>query len=236
MRIIAKKNIFVALGLVLLLAAGLYWYFNQPQANSQAYNFVLLDDKSQLILSEDTNETDAAGKAEYRKRLKDWQDKVSQAVAGVDQLEVYYANMAQYYRYLGEYQKSYDSYLMALGYKNDNRIIWTGLADTLVKMHAYKSAEASYREALRLVPGAEDTIVKLAGLYDLLGEKDKVRKTYEEAMVSLVQQNVVLYSYARWLEDNNDISGAIRVYTELKKRNAENADAIGRIIDKLQKL
>jgi len=233
MRLNNKKIIILFIFILGFSVAGvLYWarFYNDKQEDNKI--FIIKDDKSLILWQDEPKNLTQDSKTVYEQRIEEIKKDLENAVLGVDEMYVYYSNMALYQSYLGQYRQSYDNYLKAIEYKPENRVLWVGLADLLVLMNAPKSAEEAYLKALELNIGAEDTIIKLAEFYEKFypEEPEKAKKVFLDSLEILMEKTRVVRAYAKFLERQKDFVGASEQYKTLMELEPENKDNYEKII------
>lgn len=238
-----NKIIFIAV-LALIIAGGSFLYFNNKNAGDNNQDkiafetgFVLLDDEKKLVWNEDVKISDEA-RAQYENKIK--QIKADLAIAkDKDQRLADYNNLAIYEKYLGNYRESYNAYLESLKIESLARVAWQNMADVLLKMKAFKSAEMAYKKAVELNKYIPESYVKLADYYKIAADNAKIEETYKSAIETIKQSaesdTLILKDYAEWLVGEKRYDEAIKIYEQLTAKQPENKDAIKRIIEDLKK-
>lgn len=241
-----KYNIIIIVCLVLIIVAGGFWYWqkniknnNDKQKDKIAFitGFVLLDDEKNLIWSEQV-ELGSEARAQFEKKITEI--KADLAVkTGKDDRLADYNNLAIYEKYLGNYRQSYNAYLESLKLENRARVTWQNLADVLLKMKAFESAEMAYKKSIELNKYIPESYNKLADYYKEMGNSEKAEATYKLAILTIKQSTegdtLVLDAYAGWLANEKRYEEAIGIYKQLEAKQPENKAAIERKIDVIRK-
>jgi len=237
-----NKIIITVLALIIIAGAG-FWLWQKSGDKDQKNNqtafvtgFVMLDDEENLIWSENAQLSDEA-RAQFEKKLEEIKADLT-AAKEKDQFLADYNNLAIYQNYLGNYRESYDAYLESLKLQSGARVTWQNLADVLLKMKAYKSAEMAYQKAIDLNKYIPESYVKLANYYQVMNNDARVEATYKLAIAtikdSMESDTLVLSDYADWLAKKGRNDEAIKIYEELIVKQPNNQAALQRKIDKLK--
>ena len=145
----------------------------------------------------------------------------------------YFNDIAKYLNNLGRYEEAYKYYLMSLDISYIQRLTWINLADLLVKMKAYKSAEVAYLKANDINAFAEENYIKLAKLYILLNYNiDDIIEIYDKGISIMQKPKLILDEKAKFLEANDMLEDAINTYEKLLDV-IDNKEWVQSKIDKL---
>jgi len=240
-----KYKVLIIAGLVLIIAiiaGGGFWYFNKNTNNNEkdktAFNtgFTLLDDEKSLSWSE-VVQLDPEVRAQFEQKVTEI--KADLAIAKEkDQLLADYNNLGMYQKFLGNYREAYDAYLESLKIESLARVAWQNLADVLLKVKAFKSAEMAYKKAVELNKYIPESYVKLANYYKAVGDNNNVEATYKLAIEtikeSMESDTLVLDAYAEWLTMQKRYDEAIKIYEELIVKQPDNKAALERIIENVK--
>jgi tetratricopeptide (TPR) repeat protein len=229
--------------IIAIIAGGGVWYFNKNTNNNEkdktAFNtgFTLLDDEKSLSWSE-VVQLDPEVRIQFEKKVTEI--KADLAVAtGKEQILADYNNLGMYQKFLGNYREAYDAYLESLKIESLARVTWQNLADVLLKVKAFKSAEMAYKKAVELNKYIPESYVKLADYYKAVGDNNNVEATYKLAIETIKQSmesdTLVLDAYAEWLVGQKRYDDAIKIYQELIVKQPDNKAAIERKIEGLRK-
>lgn len=230
-----KILIIILTAIVILAVAGTTFYFfylkNQTSRVAKSELFTLKD--KDVIWEENLNLAPEIKAA--------WEARAAEAEANIakggdsDWLYANYGNLALFKSYLGNYKEAYDLYLKAVELQPKSRVPWMALGDLLIKMEAYQGAEEAFQKAIETNQYEPLAYVKLADLYRLNKEpEEKIQVLYDKAMTNMVDDTVLLDSYAGWLKAKGDKAKAIEVYEQLKKLQPQNKEALNREIEKLK--
>lgn len=234
-----QQKIYIIAGIVLAIIAVTVVLIIKKDDYSSAFNgtdvFSIIDAPDTLVYQEDIDLTPEQESFYYGEidRLSDQLQKVDPTT---EEVEVLYGNIALYERYIGEYQSSVDAYMSALEIEPKNRILWVGLSETLIAMKAYKSAEASLKKGIELVPGATDTYDKLARLYSVYlypDNLDTAKEVYQLGLDTIIGSLPLRVQYAEWLGEYGFIEEAIEQYEQLKTSDVDEAPQYQIKIDRL---
>ncbi|MBI2459131.1 MAG: hypothetical protein HYV53_01090 [Parcubacteria group bacterium] len=236
-----KYKILIVIILTLTIAAGGFWYFNKNSGEKgrTAFEtgFTLLDDEKNLIWTEAV-ELAPEARLQFENQIE--KIKADLAVAKEkEQLLADYNNLAIYEKYLGHYRQSYDAYLESLKLESRARVAWQNLADVLLKVKAFKSAEFAYKKAIELNQYIPESYVKLADYYKAIGDGKKAEATYKLGLEAIKKSTegdtLVLNDYAHWLAEQKRYEEAIEIWRQLEKKQPENKEAIERRIEGLRR-
>jgi tetratricopeptide (TPR) repeat protein len=228
--------------MIAIIAGGGFWYFNKNTNNNEkdktAFNtgFTLLDDENGLNWSE-VVQLDPEVRAQFEKKVTEI--KADLAIAKEkDQLLSDYNNLGMYQKFLGNYREAYNAYLESLKIESLARVAWQNLADVLLKVKAFKSAEMAYKKAVELNKYIPESYVKLANYYKAVGDNNNVEATYKLAIEtikeSMESDTLVLDAYAEWLVGQKRYDEAIKIYEELIVKQPDNKAALERIIENVK--
>jgi len=233
-----KQYIYAVIGAILVIVA-VSIIVRMQQGNASPFAgpglFTIIDDANTVVMAE-TTDLDPAVRVSYEDRITGLVEQIAGADPATEEVDVYYSNLALFYRYLGDYGHAYQAYLDSLAIEPKNRITWVNLADTLIYMRAYQSAEAAYRKAIEINPGALDTYHKLAQLYtqQYPDNLDKAKQTYQDGLdIAFGSDDGYISHFAEWLAQHGYAKDAIGQYQKLKQLRPESADIIQREIDRL---
>lgn len=242
-----KYKILMIAVLVLIIAAGSFWYWQKNTKNNNekqkekivfSTGFVLLDDEKSLAWNE-VAQIGAEARAQFEKKIAEIKADLITA-KNKEQRLADYNNLAIYHKYLGNYRESYNAYLESLNLESQARVAWQNLADVLLKMKAFKSAEMAYKKAVELNKYIPESYVKLADYYKVVKDNKKVEETYKKALETIKESfesdTLVLDGYAEWLAAQKRYEAAIKIYEELIVKQPENKEAIERKIEGLDKM
>ncbi len=236
-----KRYIIAVIGiLILIIAAGGYWYFNKNSAKDRTAfetGFTLLDDEKSLIWAEAVEIT--------REMRTQSENKIAEIKADLatakekEQILDDYNNLAIYQKYLGNYRESYNAYLESIKLESQARVAWQNFADVLLKMKAYKSAEMAYKKAIELNKYIPESYNKLADFYKAMSDDKNVEATYKLAIETIKQSYesdvLVLNDYASWLEGQKRYDEAIVILRELIAKQPENKEVLEKRIEGMEK-
>jgi len=233
------KKIIIAIIIVIVLvglAGGGLWYRHNKSKNEPANIdvFTLLDDKDKLVYFEDVK-LDPEVKQQFREKVAEIKADLTKATDN-DTMVADYNNLGLYNSYLGDYQAAYDAYLNSLNTIKDSRMTLLAFGELLVKMKAYNSAEAVFNKTNELNPWEAKGYIKLANLYEVAGEPDKIEQTYQTGLsetLKNVDQNeyaMLLNDYAVWLVSQKAYDQAIVIYQQLAARQPQNKAVIDKKI------
>lgn len=233
----------IIIAFLILSVAAIVWHFNKNAGDNNQdkiafeTGFVLLDDEKKLAWNEDAKISDEA-RAQYENKIE--QIKADLAIAkDKDQRLADYNNLAIYEKYLGNYRESLNAYLESLKIESLARVAWQNMADVLLKMKAFKSAEMAYQKAVELNKYIPESYVKLADYYKIAGNNAKIEETYKTAIETVKQSmesdTLILKDYAEWLAGEKRYDEAIKIYEQLMAKQPENKEAIERSIEELKK-
>jgi len=239
----SKKIIFILLVLLILIGAVSGWWYWQSKSKSKPANseiFTLLDDKDKLIYSE-VVELYPEVKQQFEKKVEEI--KASLAKGGDrDWLVANYNNLGLYSGYLGNYREALEAYINSLNTIKDSRMTLLAFGELLVKMKAYKSAEAVFNKTNELNPWEAKGYIKLVNLYKIMADNKKISETYQTGLASTlknVDQNeyvILLNDYADWLVSQKFYDQAIIVYRQIAGRQPQNKELVDKKIADLTKL
>lgn len=241
-----KYNILIIACVVIIIVAGGFWYEkvrsqNQPNQIATGNEFFkLLDNNDNLVYSE-TLKLYPEAEAQYKQKLQEISALIAKG-GDSDSMATNYNNYGVYNRYLGNYRESYNAFLSSLKLNSKWRITWLDLGDVLIKMKAYKSAEFAYNQATGLNPYDALNYVKLADLYNITGDKEKLAATFKVGLEKTKQnanqaQNVgLLHEYVNYLTAIKSYDQAILILEKLKTLEPANANALDNSITNINKL
>ena len=215
-----KKFIIIGLLVVALLFV-LFLVSNNSKLPDNS-KFSLLDKESDILLSEDVFLLEEVRKNFEENALK-WKTDAEKNAWDGDDLVVAYNNRALFHSYLGEYKTAYDLYLESINIKPEFRLTWVSLGDLLVLMRAYKSAEASYVEAISLNKFDHLQYLKLANLYKIteFGTDSQVFDTYKLALENMenstANKEPIYRDYIRFLDQTGLSEEATIVRAEFEQ-------------------
>lgn len=242
-----SKNNKIALVIILALivvGAG-FWYYEknvknngekQKEKTTFSTGFTLLDDEKKLAWSE-VVQIETEVRAQFEKKVAEIKADLITA-SGKEARLADYNNLAIYEKYLGNYRESYNAYLESLNLENQARVTWQNLADVLLKVKAFKSAEMAYKKSIELNKYIPESYVKLANYYQAIGDAKNVEATYKLAIETIKQgmesDTLILDAYAEWLIGEKRYDEAIKIYQELIAKQPANKAAIERKIENLK--
>jgi len=236
-----KKNILIfTIFLITLIFLGFFYLKNNRQESTQLFSsevFALTENPNTLILKEEQKLSQESIN-EYQKRILKIENDLREQGAyqewdDADFFVINYNNLAIYESYLGNYEKAYKLYLKSLELE-DRRITWIALGSLLVKMKALESSEAVFQKAISMNEYDPGVYIKLADLYKQKNELEKIRETYENALLKDHENTLILSDYAKWLAEIKEYEEAIEVYERLKAEQPNNTEAINRKIQKIK--
>lgn len=237
-----KKSILGLTIVILALVAIASWVFisrQQPDLPTSGY-FKLIDDPKNIIYNQDISELSVTPEA-----VTVWQEKIKELEAAVpnisDELEKkrYYNDLGMYYGYLGQYQTAYDYYVKSLDISYIDRVTWLQFGDLLIKMKAYLSAEAAYKQGNEINPYEQLNYSKLAELYMLMGKSEsEVVAVYDQGIATIDKATLLFRAKAYYYEKNKNYTEAIKVYEAWIKiadeaSKAELQEAINKLKTKI---
>ena len=232
-----NQKITIIVIILIILAIGSWWWQKGEQLVIIAPGLNLLDEKKNLVFSEQTNLADEV-RLEYEKR-------VSQTLASLNQggdqdfLVANYNNLAIYYSYLGNYQQAFQAYQNSLKQISDSRLTLLAFGDLLTKMKAYLTAEFVYQKTLQLNPYEAAGYIKLVNLYKISNNQNKIAEVYktglEQTGKNVEGNTLLLDDYAEWLVSLKDYEQAIVIYQKLKELQPDNQVALERKIEQIKK-
>lgn len=215
-----------------------YWQNKGKEKPAGNIIFKILDDENSLVNFEYVELSQEASN-QFEQKLKEAEENLAKG-GGNEFMMVNYNNAALYKSYLGDYRAAYGYYLESLNLFKDLRITWLALGDLLIKMKAYQSAEAAYRKAVRLNPYDSLNYIKLADLYKITGQIEKISATFKDGLESTAKNvegnTLLLTEYAKWLVEIKSYDQAILLYEQLKEKQPGNADSLDKAIEKLKKM
>jgi len=241
-----KYKILIIAGVVIIIAAGGFWYEkvrsqNQPnQIVTSNEVFKLLDNSDNLVYSENLKLYPEA-EAQYKQKLQEISALIAKG-GDNDSMVANYNNYGVYNRYLGNYRESYSAFLSSLKLNGKWIITWLDLGDVLVKMKAYKSAEFAYNQAVELNPYDALNYVKLADLYNITGDMEKLAANFKVGLENTKKnadqaQNIgLLHEYVDYLTKIKSYDQAILMLEKLKTLEPANSKALYNSINNINKL
>jgi len=96
------------------------------------------------------------------------------------------------------------------------------VANTFLGLSQYEDAESTLRQIVTDTPAFEPAWVQLIRSQSAQGERDRARETLDEALAAQPESMNLLWAKASFLEQANDIDGAIGIYEELYARNSNS--------------
>ncbi len=233
----SKKIIFILLVLLILIGSvSGWWYWHNRQSNNLSTGevFRLLDDKANLVYAEAVQLYPEA-RQQFEEKVKEIQNNLAKA-GDKDSLVANYNNLGLYSSYLGNYREAFEAYVNSLSTIKDSRMTLLAFGELLVKMKAYKSAEAVFNKTNELNPWEAKGYIKLVNLYKITGDNKKIDETYQAGLASTltnIDQNeyvLLLNDYADWLAEQKSYDQAIIVYQQIAGRQPQNKAMIDKKI------
>lgn len=96
------------------------------------------------------------------------------------------------------------------------------LGNTQVALAAFAEAETTFRAALEINPNNTMTIVQLLRTLNAQGRSDEAEALVDASLQAQPEHPDLLWAKASFLEQSNDIDGAIGVYEQLYALNSNN--------------
>jgi len=240
----SKKIIFILLVLLILIGSvSGWWYWQNKQHSNYSPNsevFKLLDDKANLVYAEAVQLYPEA-RQQFEEKVKEIQSNLAKA-GDKDSLVANYNNLGLYSSYLGNYREAFEAYLNSLNTIKDSRMTMLAFGELLVKMKAYKSAEAVFNKTNELNPWEAKGYIKLVNLYEAMADNKKIDEIYQTGLAGTlknIDQNeyvLLLNDYADWLVSQKSYDQAIIVYQQIAGRQPQNKAMIDKKIADLKKL
>ncbi len=97
------------------------------------------------------------------------------------------------------------------------------VANTFLALSQYEDAETTLREIVSAAPAFEPAWLQLIRSQAAQGNQEVALDTLDEALASQPESMNLLWAKASFLEQSNDIDGAIGIYEELYDRNSSSA-------------
>ncbi len=238
-----KLLLFFTIIIILAVLAGGWWFWqskSQSNGSTSSDSFKLLDDKTKLVYSE-TVRLDPEVRQAFEAKVKEIKTNLATAT-DKGTLVANYNNLGLFSSYLGNYQEAFEAYTNSLKTIKDSRMTLLTFGDLLVKMKAYKSAEAVFNKTNELNPWEAKSYIKLVNLYKAMADNKKISETYQTGLAGTlknVDQNeyvLLLSDYADWLVSQKSYDQAIMVYQQIAGRQPQNKDVIDKKIADLTKL
>jgi tetratricopeptide (TPR) repeat protein len=222
-----KKTYWIigAVAAILLVAGISYAFYQQNRLPKDA------------ILSKDPQLTDQE-KQGFRDKITEYQNQLKDNSKSIEEQYKLSTQIGLQYGLLGEYENARDYLLKATRILPDNATAWSQLFVIENLMHAYEQAEKHIIKAIEINPtNSQFWGWRLELERDSLKlSKEELEKNFQDALRQTGEHADILALYAKFLESNNDLSGAVQQYKKAIEKNPANKTIYEAEITRIQNL
>ena len=221
-----KKKLYIYLGLAGLVAAAIFifWYLSRPP------KVPLIDYVDPKLTQEE--------KQPFLDRLQKYQDELNTLSADAPKAQKFQLllSIASEYYPIGEYKKSFDTYILASALFPEEPVPYYSMAYIAEQRGDYASARFNYRKAIEKSP---DYGLYWRALIEF--ERDRYSASpetldtmFKDALSKTNKDINVVTLYAQFLEGQGKVAEAVEQWQEALGQRPDYADLYQQEIDRLQ--
>jgi tetratricopeptide (TPR) repeat protein len=172
------------------------------------------------ILSKDPQLTDQE-KQSFRDKITDYQNQLKDGNKNPEEKYLLNTQIGLQYGLLGEYESAREYLIEATKILPDNATAWSQLYVIENLMQAYDFAHKHILKAIELNPtNPQFWQWRLMLEQDSLHlEREDLEKNFQDALSQTNESPDIIVLYAKFLEANNDLQGAVQQYKKAIERN-----------------
>lgn len=233
--LMGKRIIYFGIGAVVVIAAvgGAVIYKRSVRDATTTYN------AEPLVLRKDVGMTEVQKKV-FLDRIADAEKQLGTfEVSDGTKVDRFNLNktIANNYYVIGEYQKAKEAYAKAANLIGDDASLWFSLASMEIQMRDYAAAGSHIETALTLEPGNAEfwrTKLDIVTQFQRLSP-EQIQSQFDKAKTSTQDSPDILSYYAKYLEKQGDVAGAIAQWEKAAQVNPEGAAVYKTEIEELKR-
>lgn len=211
------KKIIPAAIFIILAIAGIAYYIQNNNKNARP-----------PIITEKKTDLTADERKTVEDRLAKVQEKIAKPPEGATNIEKYSWQMQAGFQMLalGKFTEAKEYFIAASAIQPGDYTAWVALYEATLSMNDYDAARENIKKAISLDNSNPDLWQKRIQL-----EKEKFRATNEqmdklfsEAFRATRSDVNIITAYAQFLEEKNDLSGAIEQWKKAITANSQDKD------------